>query len=57
MRRLQGLCLAVWLFSEGYCPQAERYYEEAISLPIYPALTEEKLNAVVTALKVSLKLT
>ncbi|MFC1701850.1 UDP-4-amino-4,6-dideoxy-N-acetyl-beta-L-altrosamine transaminase [Pseudomonadota bacterium] len=32
-------------------PEAERYYSEAISLPIFPTLTEGQLDAVVTALK------
>lgn len=27
-------------FKQGYCPEAESYYAEAISLPIYPGLTE-----------------
>lgn len=31
-------------------PEAERYYAEAISLPIYPGLTEEQINSVVTTL-------
>lgn len=26
-------------FKPGYCPEAENYYKEAISLPIYPKLT------------------
>ncbi|WP_432743820.1 UDP-4-amino-4,6-dideoxy-N-acetyl-beta-L-altrosamine transaminase [Methylobacter sp. G7] len=38
-------------FKIGYCPEAERYYGEAISLPIYPGLTETQQNQVVLALR------
>jgi len=37
-------------FREGLCPEAERYYYEAISLPIYPGLTEEQQDHVVRVL-------
>lgn len=37
-------------FNLGDYPEAERYYEEAISLPIYPAMTETQQDKVVTAL-------
>lgn len=37
-------------FKSGDYPEAERYYGEAISLPIYPLLTTEEQNQVVTAL-------
>ena len=38
-------------FGQGYCPEAERYYAEAISLPIYPDLTEEDQKYVVSMLE------
>ena len=38
-------------FVEGTFPQAEKYYAEAMSLPIYPTLTEEQLGHVVECLK------
>lgn len=38
-------------FRSGYCPEGERYYGEAISLPLYPGLTEDNQNRVVDALK------
>jgi UDP-4-amino-4,6-dideoxy-N-acetyl-beta-L-altrosamine transaminase len=38
-------------FKPGYCPEAEQYYAEAISLPIYPNLTEAQQNTVVSVLK------
>lgn len=37
-------------FKTGHCPEAERYYAEAISLPMYPSLTEEQQAQVVYAL-------
>lgn len=37
-------------FKRGYCPEAERYYTEAISLPMYPGLTEEQQDQVVHVL-------
>jgi UDP-4-amino-4,6-dideoxy-N-acetyl-beta-L-altrosamine transaminase len=38
-------------FREGDFPNAERYYERAISLPLYYGLTEDEQNFVVAALK------
>ncbi len=38
-------------FKAGLCPEAEQYYLEAISLPIYPALTEAQQGQVTTALQ------
>jgi len=43
-------------FQEGYCPEAEEYYKEALSLPMYPAMTEQNQEQVVTALEELLKL-
>jgi UDP-4-amino-4,6-dideoxy-N-acetyl-beta-L-altrosamine transaminase len=37
-------------FKKGYCPEAEKYYSEAISLPIYSTLTEAQQDAVGVAL-------
>lgn len=37
-------------FRAGHCPEAERYYAEAISLPMYPGLTEEQQAQVAHAL-------
>lgn len=37
-------------FKAGYCPEAEQYYAEAISLPMYPGLTEVQQLRVVDAL-------
>lgn len=37
-------------FAEGDCPVAEEYYARAISIPLYPGLTEAEQTTVVTAL-------
>lgn len=37
-------------FKVGYCPEAEQYYAEAISLPIYPGLTWDEQDTVLRAL-------
>lgn len=38
-------------FEEGQFPEAEQYYKEAISLPMFPTMTEEQQNQVVSTLK------
>ena len=42
-------------FEQGLCPEAERYYHEALSLPIFPDLTEEDQDLVVAAFQESLR--
>lgn len=42
-------------FSQGDFPYAERYYQQAISLPLYYDLTEDMQDQVVAALKVALQ--
>ena len=37
-------------FQQGYCPDAEQYYAEAISLPLYPKLTQNAQVTVISAL-------
>ena len=37
-------------FKAGHCPVAEQYYTEAISLPMYPGLTEVQQDKVMAAL-------
>ena len=37
-------------FNAGHCPEAERYYAEAISLPMYPGLTVAEQDRVLSAL-------
>ena len=41
-------------FLPGQFPAAERYYEHAISLPLYPGLTHEQQDRVVESLKTAL---
>ncbi|GMN90415.1 UDP-4-amino-4,6-dideoxy-N-acetyl-beta-L-altrosamine transaminase [Francisella sciaenopsi] len=41
-------------FKKGYCPNAEAYYNGAISLPMYPDLTDEQMQRVVKVLKEAL---
>jgi UDP-4-amino-4,6-dideoxy-N-acetyl-beta-L-altrosamine transaminase len=38
-------------FQAGDFPEAERYYREAISLPLFPAMSEDEQTAVVEALR------
>lgn len=42
-------------FQTGYCPEAERYYAEAISLPMYTGLTDEQQCVVINTLTHILK--
>lgn len=37
-------------FQKGTCPNAERYYTEAISLPLFPNMSENQQDEVITAL-------
>ncbi len=38
-------------FGAGYCPEAEAYHKEALSLPMYPALSEAQQDKVVRCLR------
>lgn len=38
-------------FSNGYCPEAEKYFKEALSIPIYPDMTKDDLNYVTNNLE------
>lgn len=38
-------------FAPGHCPEAERYYAEAISIPLYAGLTDEDQDKVVAAVR------
>ena len=42
-------------FHKGQFPEAERYYDEAISLPMFPTLTAGDQKAVVDALTSALQ--
>jgi len=38
-------------FSSGYCQEAEKYFTDAVSLPIYPSLTETQQTLVVSVFR------
>jgi UDP-4-amino-4,6-dideoxy-N-acetyl-beta-L-altrosamine transaminase len=38
-------------FKQGYCPEAEQYYSESISIPVFPALTSGQQRSVVCAIQ------
>ena len=38
-------------FVTGYCPQAEQYYSEAISIPTYSSLTDAQQDQVISVIK------
>jgi UDP-4-amino-4,6-dideoxy-N-acetyl-beta-L-altrosamine transaminase len=44
-------------FSPGHCPNAERYYTRALTLPLFPDLTEEQQDRVVASLSSALQAT
>lgn len=39
-------------YSKGLCPNAERYYETAITLPLFPKMTDTDVKDVVDAVKI-----
>jgi UDP-4-amino-4,6-dideoxy-N-acetyl-beta-L-altrosamine transaminase len=43
-------------FRRGHCPESERYYAEAMTLPLFPAMTEEQQDNVIRALKKSISI-
>jgi UDP-4-amino-4,6-dideoxy-N-acetyl-beta-L-altrosamine transaminase len=42
-------------FKEGYCPEAEQYYKETLSIPMYPTLCKEQQEKVIDCLNESFK--
>lgn len=38
-------------YSEGLCPNAERYYKTAITLPLFPKMTDDDVGYVINAIK------
>ena len=38
-------------FKVGYCPQAEKYFSEALSIPMFPDLSESNFTQIVSSLK------
>lgn len=41
-------------FKAGYCPEAEQYYLQVLSIPMYPSLTDVEQTKVIRALQVTL---
>lgn len=37
-------------FKAGYCPQAENYYQQAVTIPLFPGLSLQEQNTVVNTL-------
>ena len=31
-------------FREGYCPEAEKYHKDALTIPLHPLLSDEEIN-------------
>jgi len=42
-------------FPPGYCPEAEKYYAQALSLPMFPALTDAQQDEVAGALRAAIE--
>lgn len=42
-------------FAPGLCPEAERYYDEALSIPLFATLSEEQQDKVVASLEKALQ--
>lgn len=38
-------------FNLGYCPEAEQYYRQVISIPMYPSMSEWQVDKVVSCLR------
>lgn len=38
-------------FNAGYCPQAEQYFQQALSIPMYPTLTDAEQDKVIHILR------
>jgi UDP-4-amino-4,6-dideoxy-N-acetyl-beta-L-altrosamine transaminase len=43
-------------FRAGYCPEAERYHRETVSLPVFPGLSAEQQDYVINVVRVALGL-
>jgi dTDP-4-amino-4,6-dideoxygalactose transaminase len=38
-------------FKEGYCPEAEQYFREALSVPMFPSMTEDNQKETLAAIR------
>ncbi len=41
-------------FNAGYCPEAEQYYQEVLSIPMYPTLTDTEQTKVIRVIREAL---
>ena len=41
-------------FKVGYCPEAEQYYQEVLSIPMYPTLTDTEQTKVIRVIRETL---
>lgn len=48
---LQPFYRKTYGYAEGKCPAAEAYYAEALSLPLYPSMTDDDVGRVIAAVK------
>lgn len=37
-------------FKAGYCPEAEKYHKDVLSIPMYPSLTKKDQTKVIKVL-------
>lgn len=42
-------------FEAGYCPEAEQYHKEELSIPLYPAMSDQQQEKVITAVTKALR--
>ena len=40
-----------WGYQKGLCPNAEKYYNEVMSIPLYYGLTDDDVEDVIHAVK------
>ncbi len=41
-------------FNAGYCPEAEKYHQEVLSIPMYPTLTDTEQTNVICIIRETL---
>jgi dTDP-4-amino-4,6-dideoxygalactose transaminase len=42
-------------YHSGLCPQAEKYYQNALSMPLFPDMTDDEVERVISAVLVQTK--
>ena len=41
----------IWAIKKGLCPKAEAVYQEIMSIPLYPKMTDQDVEDVIHAVK------